>query len=207
MFIPQTRCSLFELAITEDQRPSPPLVCRHPHRQKGQFGGTFKRRKAQWWSSSKVQSDSAEAHLCLSPTVCLYLWLWLRAGQYTEIFRLSLIRTGTGWGRGCNDPEATLIPGSKKQEGSHMGHLYSQGVRERGGRKGALVYGLFPLLFFFIALMQAVHRHAWRLARLHYNIKTTTDQAERVKAKQHVVRYHFSRFPTENDGRCNQCML
>lgn len=88
-----------------------------------------------------------------------------------------------------------------------MGHLYSQGVRERGGRKGALVYGLFPLLFFFIALMQAVHRRVWRLARLHYNIKTTTDQAERVKAKQHVVRYHFSRFHTENDGRCSQYML
>lgn len=88
-----------------------------------------------------------------------------------------------------------------------MGHLYSQGVREHGGREGALVYSLFPLLFFFIALIQGVHRHAWHLARLHYNIKTTADQAERVKAKQHVVRYHFSRFYTENDGRCNYYML
>lgn len=131
---------VFFIWVSHNRRPAPipPLVCRHPHRQKGQWGGTFKRRKAQWWSSSKVQSDSAEAHLCLSPTVCLYLWLWLRAGQYTEIFRLSLIRTGKGGvGKGPQWPWGNTDPRVKKTGRKSHGPFILTGSkgtwREKGG--------------------------------------------------------------------------
>lgn len=42
---------------------------------------------------------------------------------------------------------------------------------------------------------------------LDYNIKTTTDEAEWVKAKQRVVRYHLSCFHTKNNRCDNQYVL
>lgn len=100
MITPQTRYSFFFFWVSHNrvQRLSPPSVCYHPRRQQGQWGGTVKRHKAWWLSSSKVQSDSTEAHLCLTPTVCLYLWLWVREGQYTKISRFVFYKHRGGGG-------------------------------------------------------------------------------------------------------------
>lgn len=165
-FTPQTRYSFFELAITEGQRARPPPVCCHAHRQKGQWGVTVKRHKARWVSSSKVQSDSGEAHLCLSPTVCLYLWLWVRAGQYTEILRLCLISTGAGVGKGLQWPWGNTDPRVKKTGRKSHGPFIVAGSKSTGREKrGSVLKSALSTLNFFMALMQSVRRHAWRLAR------------------------------------------
>lgn len=148
-FTPQTRYSFFELAITEGQRARPPPVCCHPHRQKGQWGGTVKRHKARWVSSSKVQSDSGEAHLCLSPTVCLYLWLWVRAGQYTEILRLCLISTGAGVGKGLQWPWGNTDPRVKKTGRKSHGPFIVAGSKLTGREKrGSVLKSALSTLVF-----------------------------------------------------------
>lgn len=141
---------VFFFWVSHNRRPVPipPPVCCHPRRQKGQWGGTVKRHKARWLSSSKVQSDSAEAHLCLSPTV-FYLWLWVREGQYTEILRLCLISTGVGVGKGLQWPWGNTDPRVKKTGRKSHGPFILAGSKSTGREKrGSVLKSALSTLVF-----------------------------------------------------------
>lgn len=140
---------LFWVSHNRRPEPPPPTVCCHPRRQKGQWGGTVKRHNAPWLSSFKVQSDSVEAHLCLSPTVRLYLWLWVREGQYTQILRLCLISTGAGVGKGLQWPCGNTDPRVKKTGRKSHGPFILAGRKSTGREKrGSVLKSALSTLVF-----------------------------------------------------------
>lgn len=134
----------------------------------------------------------------------------MREGQYTEIWRLCLISTGAGVGKGLQWPRGNTDPRVKKTGRKSHGPFILAGRKLTGREKrGSVEWKVSSFHSCFSSWLwckvSADMPGAW--PGLDYNIKTTTDEAEWVKAKQCVVRYRLSCFHTENNRCDNQYVL
>lgn len=191
VFRPQTGCSLFDIAITEVQRPTPPLSA-VLYRQKGQSRSTVKRSRAWWLSSSKVQSDSAEAHLSHSVSEPLSVFIcgcgWKRGAAHWDVkIVFNKHYGGGGLGGGYTDPEAHWSQGQNNRKEvtwliqTHREKGVEPGWRQTQRGRDLLWDLLFSLLFFSVSLTQVSADMLGACPGVDYDIKTTTGKAERVK--------------------------
>lgn len=205
MFRPQTGCSLFDIAITEVQRPTPHLLA-VLYRQKGQSRSAVKRSGAWWLSSSKVQSDSAEAHLSHSVSEPLSFFIcgcgWKRGAAHWDV-KIVFNKHYGGGGLGVvtltlrhTDPRVKTTGRKSHDSFKLTDRRGSSRVRDkhRGGERGRdLLWDLFfSLLFFLVGLTQVSADMPGACPGVDYDIKTTTGKAERVKETGQDIIWLFS---------------